>query len=43
LLVVDRITHEVRHEPNAGQIPPIASRKPVHGILGIINLISVKA
>lgn len=40
LLVVDRITHEVRYEVNTGRIPPIASRKPIHGILGIINLIS---
>eukprot|EP00088_Acartia_fossae_P049587 TRINITY_DN5474_c0_g1_i2.p1 TRINITY_DN5474_c0_g1~~TRINITY_DN5474_c0_g1_i2.p1 ORF type:complete len:593 (+),score=84.96 TRINITY_DN5474_c0_g1_i2:28-1806(+) len=40
LLVIDRISHELSLQPNKGQIPPVASRKPIHGILGIINLIS---
>jgi len=40
LLVIDRISHEVNLQPNGGQVPPVASRKPIHGILGIINLIS---
>lgn len=40
LLVIDRISHEINLQPNGGQIPPVASRKPIHGILGVITLIS---
>jgi len=40
LLVIDRISHELNLQPNNGQIPPVASRKPIQGILGIIHLIS---
>jgi len=40
LLVIDRINHELSLAPNKNQIPPVASRKPIHGIVGIINLIS---
>ncbi|XP_023337807.1 phosphatidylinositide phosphatase SAC1 [Eurytemora carolleeae] len=40
LLVIDRINHDISLQPNQKQIPPVASRKPFHGILGVINLIS---
>ena len=40
VLVIDRITYELSLQTNNGQIPPIANRKPIAGILGIIPLIS---
>ena len=40
VLVIDRITYELTLQTNNGQIPPIASRKPIAGILGIIPLVS---
>jgi len=40
VLVIDRITYEVSLQTNNGQIPTIASKKPIAGILGIISLIS---
>ena len=39
-MVIDRITYEVSLQTNNGQIPTIASKKPIAGILGIISLIS---
>ena len=40
VLVIDRITYELSLQTNNGQIPPIANRKPIAGILGIIPLVS---
>jgi len=40
VLVIDRITYEIVLQANNGQIPPVASRKPIAGLLGIISLIS---
>jgi len=40
VLVIDRISGDIGLQANNGQIPPIANRKPIAGILGIISLIS---
>ena len=40
VLVIDRISYDLSLQTNNGQIPPIASRKPIAGILGIIPLVS---
>jgi len=40
VLVIDRISYELSLQTNNGQIPPVASRKPIAGILGIIPLVS---
>jgi len=40
VLVIDRISYEISLQANNGQIPPVASRKPIAGLLGMISLIS---
>lgn len=40
VLVIDRINHDIGLETNTGQIPAIANRKPIAGLIGIINLLS---
>jgi len=40
VLVIDRITYEISLQANNGQIPPVASRKPIAGLLGMVSLIS---
>lgn len=40
VLVIDRITYDITLQANTGQIPPVASRKPIAGLLGLINLVS---
>lgn len=40
LLVIDRITHVISAEPNRHQIPALVSRRPISGVLGILNLLS---
>jgi len=40
ILVIDRINYEIGLEQNNGQIPAIANRKPIAGLIGIITLIS---
>ncbi|MCL4136033.1 UNVERIFIED_CONTAM: hypothetical protein GTU68_006435, partial [Idotea baltica] len=40
LMVIDRVSSEIALETNKGQIPFSASQKHVHGIVGIVNLIS---
>ena len=40
VFVIDRITYELDLQPNNGQIPAVATRKPIAGILGIISLVS---
>jgi len=40
VLVIDRISGEVSLQTNTGQIPVVASRKPIAGLLGVISLLS---
>lgn len=40
VLVIDRINYNIGLETNIGQIPAIATRKPIAGIVGIISLVS---
>jgi len=40
VLVIDRISGDILLQANNGQIPPVASRKPIAGILGVISLVS---
>jgi len=40
ILVIDRINYNISLETNNDQIPAIASRKPIAGIIGIISLVS---
>lgn len=40
VLVIDRITYDITLQGSSGQIPPVASRKPIAGLLGIIHLVS---
>jgi len=40
VLVIDRISYEISLQASNGQIPNMASRKPIAGIMGIISLMS---
>ena len=40
ILVIDRISYEISLQASNGQIPSMASRKPIAGIMGIISLMS---
>ena len=40
ILVIDRISYEISLQASNGQIPNMASRKPIAGIMGIISLMS---
>ena len=40
VLVIDRISGEVSLQTKTGQIPVVASRKPIAGLLGVISLLS---
>jgi len=40
VLVIDRISYEISLQASNGQIPNMASRKPIAGIMGVISLMS---
>lgn len=40
VLVIDRLSHDITLEENVGQVPFVATRRTVYGLVGIIHLIA---
>lgn len=40
VLVIDRLSHDITLEENVGQVPFVATRRTVYGLVGILHLIA---